>query len=213
MRKIVVEMSRSELEESNYVRRLNWIESLKIVQLLRYDPKRYSGIFQVKLRSSLGLKDLIGTAGITNVTELSKEKDGSYLVYGEGRPYKRWMIIASIPGGYVYPPVELMPTKWRMTYVGAERSIKKFLAMLDKFGLHYRIAVATDAKFTASSFLSALTGKQREVLVRAYAQGFFDTPRRIGTRELGQSLNLGRSAVIGHLRKAQKRLLDEIIAD
>lgn len=213
MRKIVVEMPRSELEKSNYVPGLEGVESLKIIQLLKYDSKGYAGVVQVKLRPPLRrVRDLVGIAGMTSVQELSKEEDGSSLVYGRGRPMKEWMRLASIAGGYAYPPFELTPDKWRITFVGGESAVKRFLNAIDKFGLHYRIAIATDAKFAASSFLSALTEKQRKVLVSAYRLGFFDTPRRIGIRELGRSINLKRSVVTEHLRKGQKRLLDEILS-
>lgn len=214
MRKIVVEMPRRELEESDYVPGLEDIDSLKIVQLLKYDSKGYAGIVQVKLRPPLDeVKDLVGIAGMTKVQELSKEKDGFFLIYGEGRPKKEWMRLASNPGGYVYPPFELTPDRWRITFIGGEAPAKRFFKMLEKARLHYRIVHATDAKFAASSFLSALTEKQRKVLVSAYEQGFFDTPRRIGVRTLGQSMKLGKSAVVDHLRKAEKRLLDEILAN
>lgn len=214
MRKIIVEMPRSELEMSDYVPGLEGVESLRIVQLLRYDPKEFAGIVQVRLRAPLrGVRDLVGIAGMTRVQELSKEEDGSFLVYGRGKPMKEWMRVASYAGGHAYPPFELTPDKWRITFIGGEGAVKRFLKMLEKFGLHYRIAVATDAKFEAKSFLSALTAKQRRVLVGAYRLGFFDTPRRVGVRELGESINLKRSAATEHLRKAQKRLLDEILAD
>ena len=214
MRKIVVEMPREELERSNYIPGLEGIESLTIVQLMRYDTHEFAGVVRVKLRPPLKMtKELVGIAGVKKVQELSREDDGSFLIYGTGRPMKEWMRVASYAGGHAYPPFELTADKWRITFVGSEGAVRRFLRMLDKFGLHYRITHSTDAKFAASSLISALTAQQRKVLVDAYRLGFFDTPKQIGVRELSKSVNLGRSAVSEHLRKAQKRLLDEILSD
>ena len=213
-RKVIVEMPRVELERSNYVPGLEGVESLSIVQLLRYDPHEFAGVVRVKLRPPLkDTKGLVGIAGKRKVQELSREEDGSFLIYGSGKPMKEWMKVASYAGGYAYPPFELTADKWRITFIGGEGAVKRFLAMLERFGLHYRIAHSTDARFAASSFLSTLTDQQRKVLSGAYRLGYFDSPRRIGVRELSKSINLRRSAVTEHLRKAQKRLLDEILTD
>jgi len=212
MRKIVVEMARSDLEDTSYGPELRGIESLQIIQLLKYDRKGYAGIVRTKLRPPLRKPgDLVGIAGMTKVQVLSREKDGSYTIYGEGKPRKEWMKIASNSGGYVYPPFELTPEKWKITFVGSETEAKRFFKTLDGFGLRYGIAAAADAKFASSSFLSVLTDKQRKVLSTAYSRGFYDTPRRMGVRELAQLVNLHKSVVVEHLRKAQKKLLDEIL--
>lgn len=216
MRKVVVEMPRSELEleSSRYAPGIQGIESFRIVQLFRYDSEEFAGVVQIKLRPPLrAVRDLVGVAGMTRVQELSKEEDGSFLVYGRGKPMKEWMRVASYAGGHAYPPFELTPDRWRITFIGSEGPVKRFLKMLEKSGLHYRVVAATDARFEAKSFLSVLTPKQRRVLVSAYRLGFFDTPRRIGTRELGRSINLKRSATTEHLRKAQKRLLSQVLEE
>lgn len=56
-----------------------------------------------------------------------------------------------------------------------------------------------------------LTEKQFEVLLFAYKSGYFDNPRRVTLRELAQMLGLSPSTVKEHLRKAQKKILEEII--
>ncbi|WP_297092440.1 helix-turn-helix domain-containing protein [Thermococcus sp.] len=62
-----------------------------------------------------------------------------------------------------------------------------------------------------SSPLSKLTKRQAEVLLLAYKSGYFDTPRRVTLRELSQMLGLSPSTVKEHLRKAQRKVLEEVI--
>jgi len=59
--------------------------------------------------------------------------------------------------------------------------------------------------------LSKLTGKQLETLLLAYKSGYFDNPRRVTLRELAEMLNLSPSTVKEHLRKAQRKIFEELI--
>lgn len=59
--------------------------------------------------------------------------------------------------------------------------------------------------------LLKLTDKQLEVLLFAYKSGYFDNPRRITLRELAQILGLSPSTVKEHLRKAERKILEELI--
>ena len=211
-----MEMPRAELEaeSSKYAPGIEGLESFKIVQLLRYDQREFAGVVRVKLRPPLkGVRDLVGIAGMAKVQELSKEDDGSYLIYGRGKPMREWMRVASYAGGHAFPPFELTSDSWRITFIGGEGAVRKFLKMLERSGLHHKVVAAAGAAFEAKSFLSVLTEKQREVLVSAHRLGFFDTPKRVGIRELGKSVNLKKSAAAEHLRRAQKKLLDEILAE
>ncbi|WP_306298113.1 helix-turn-helix domain-containing protein [Thermococcus litoralis] len=56
-----------------------------------------------------------------------------------------------------------------------------------------------------------LSKRQFEVLLFAYKSGYFDNPRRITLRELAQILGLSPSTVKEHLRKAERKILEELI--
>jgi hypothetical protein len=157
------------------------------------------------------VKALVGVAGLEKILVLNKEKNGSSIAYAEGKPRKEWTQLALRSGGFTYPPFELTNVSWRITFIGNGAQARKFLTIASGFGLHFKVVSASDAMFTKSSFLSVLTEKQRRVLTSAYSLGFFDTPRRIDTRKLAESLELGKSVTIEHLRKAQKRLLNELL--
>jgi predicted DNA binding protein len=46
----------------------------------------------------------------------------------------------------------------------------------------------------------------------AFALGYYDVPRRISSEELSRHLNADKSTIVEHLRKAEKKLIDGIIA-
>ncbi|MCD6139639.1 MAG: helix-turn-helix domain-containing protein [Thermococcus sp.] len=59
--------------------------------------------------------------------------------------------------------------------------------------------------------LSKLTRKQLETLLLAHKSGYFDNPRRVTLRELAEMLNLSPSTVKEHLRKAQRKIFEELM--
>jgi predicted DNA binding protein len=69
----------------------------------------------------------------------------------------------------------------------------------------------TDAEFSPHSPLSRLTEKQQKVFVTAYTLGYYDLPRRISLAQLAEELNLARSTLGAHLRKAERQLMYHIM--
>lgn len=45
----------------------------------------------------------------------------------------------------------------------------------------------------------------------AYALGYYDVPRKISSDELSRQLNVDKSTIVEHLRKAERKLIDGII--
>jgi predicted DNA binding protein len=56
-----------------------------------------------------------------------------------------------------------------------------------------------------------LSTAQRETLVLALREGYFDIPRQISTKELGEELGVSDQAVIERLRRAVRTLADNTI--
>ena len=53
--------------------------------------------------------------------------------------------------------------------------------------------------------------KQREVLITAYKLGYYDIPRRINSDQLAEKLGIVNSTLVEHLRKAERRLLAQVL--
>ena len=59
--------------------------------------------------------------------------------------------------------------------------------------------------------MSLLTEKQREVLTAAFQSGYFDIPRKMSSDELAVKLGIRNATFVAHRRKAERRLLAEIL--
>lgn len=59
--------------------------------------------------------------------------------------------------------------------------------------------------------MDGLTAKQIETLMLAVERGYFDSPARISAEELARLTGLSRSTVMEHLRKAEGKLLANVL--
>ncbi len=106
---------------------------------------------------------------------------------------------------------EIRNGKVKLTFRGNLSQIKKILGQFQKLKMHYKILSLTDAKFSLDSPFNALTEKQREVLIAAYRWGYYNLPRKITSRQLAKKLDLHKSALATHRRKAELRLIAKIL--
>jgi predicted DNA binding protein len=58
-----------------------------------------------------------------------------------------------------------------------------------------------------------LTESQREALLAAFVNGYYDEPRRLSLEELTEYLDISPTAASGRLRRASARLIEEVLID
>jgi len=102
---------------------------------------------------------------------------------------------------------------FKMTFLGSIKQIRETLRTIERSGMRYRIVSLADAKFSPDSPLNALTEKQRKVLIAAYKLGYYNLPRKISSEQLAKKLNLHKSALATHRRKAELRILTQMLKE
>ena len=189
------------------------VESIRIIQLFKFDRRSFAGICRLKPRDGDDLKKLIGAFGMTKVESLSKEDDGSHIAYVEGRPMRNWVSTNSAEEGYQAPPFELTATSWRKTLVGSEAQIRRSLKKFERGGLKFKVVWSGRASFEPRAVVSSLSQGQRRTLSTAYRLGYYDFPRRVKSGDLAKTMNLSKATISEHLRKAEKSIFEQIFAD
>ncbi len=63
-----------------------------------------------------------------------------------------------------------------------------------------------------NDLFSCLTAKQQEVVRLAKHAGYYDYPRKTCTKELAKQLGISPATTIEHLRKAENRLIEQVVA-
>jgi DNA-binding CsgD family transcriptional regulator len=193
------------------------VEVLEALRCFKCDTQGLAIICRLRLKDrNMNIQDLLmGKGLLTNIELLYKEKDGSLVVFIEGR--------SCVPK----PPKDIKPPKMLMArppdfldvdimkvdLVGKEDEIKKLLHYANKWGDNsFKILGLTSIDAKGESLLSKLTPRQKQMLLTAYALGYYDVPRRISSDDLSRHLNVDKSTVVEHLRKAEKKLVGSIIA-
>ena len=81
--------------------------------------------------------------------------------------------------------------------------LKRIIDDLEEFGT---VTLGKFEKFRASGG-PPLTDRQREVVLTALGEGYYEWPRRVTNEELAEKLGISRATLHEHLRKAERKLL------
>jgi hypothetical protein len=220
MRRITMEFNYEAAWKQIFGLNANRVEVLEALRCFKCDTQGLAIICRIKLKDNhMNIQDLLmGKGLLTNIELLYKEKDESMIVFIEGRS------CVPKPPKDIKPPKMLMARppdfldvdRMKVEMIGKENEIKKLLHYTDKWGDNsFKVLGLTsiDTKEGGASLLSKLTPRQRQMLLTAYALGYYDVPRRISSDALSGHLKVDKSTLVEHLRKAERKLIGSIIAE
>jgi hypothetical protein len=219
MRRVTMEFDYQKAWKQIFGSSLEKVEVLEALKCFKCDTQGLAIICRLRLKDrTMTIQDLLmGKGLITNIELLYKEKDDSLVVFIEGRS------CVPQPPKDIKPPKMLMARppdfldvdRMKVELVGKEDEIKKLLHYANKWGDNsFKILGLTSSIDTkGESLLSKLTSRQRQMLLTAYALGYYDVPRRISSDDLSRHLNVDKSTIVEHLRKAERKLIGSIIAE
>jgi hypothetical protein len=211
MRRLVIELSIKEwakpsMDEES---KLAMVKSIDILHILKNEPDEFVAIFRIELKDSgAKIEDFLDDG--EDVQFLEKEKDGVSILFVRVKP-KPSPFFDYLTGGYLFGPIEVRDGRVKLTFLGSAKQVKDYLKKVESKGLHYKLVSLTDAKFSPDSPLARLTEKQQTVLTTAFSLGYYDVPRRISSAQLARKLNLVSSTLVAHRRKAERRLIADVL--
>src|SRR5919108_3947956 len=218
MRRITMEFNYEAAWKQIFGLNANRVRVLETLRCFKCDTQGLAIICRIRLKDdSMNIQDLLRGKGLlTNIELLYKEKDGSLVVFIEGgscipkppkdiKPPK--MLMAR-------PPDFLDVDRMKVEMIGKENEIKKLLHYTNKWGDNsFKVLGLTSIDTKGGpSLLSKLTPRQRQMLLTAYALGYYDVPRRISSDDVSKQLDVDKSTLVDHLRKAERKLIGGIIA-
>ncbi len=112
---------------------------------------------------------------------------------------------------YFIKSSELVGNSLRITIVSDFKSLKTLQTTFHTVGLSYSVKKLSGLERHIESAFDKLTKQQLHVLRLAYAQGYYDVPRKISTEQLANLLQKEKGTVGEHLRRAEKKIMDFLI--
>jgi hypothetical protein len=214
MRRLILELTEQDLSQLGIeIPLFQHIKSIELLHFLRQDWEEFAAIWRVEFKDfSFKAKDLLSTGMLAEVQVLEQEKNGAYTVFIRGGPILSSVLNSlGVVDGYLFPPLAIRDGKIKISFLGSPKQVETFLQKMDDRHIKYRVMMLSEATFGPDSPLNQLTEKQRQVLTTAYRLGYYDIPRRITTDQLAEKLRIGNSTCVEHLRKAERRLLVQVL--
>jgi len=226
MRRLIVEISVRDFNQLNPEDPdlLRDIKSMEVLHFLRSDNQEIALIARVEFnKPDVSIENIFpDDLGEVEVQLLEREKEKEkeqengneiYTYFIKARPTQTipdGLDLTAIRG-YLSLPFEVRDGKVKITSLGSAKQMRTILKLFEDAGVRYRVVSLTDAQFLPHSPLSRLTKKQQKVFVTAYTLGYYDLPRRIRLAQLAEKLDLARSTLDAHLRKAERQLMYHIM--
>ena len=214
MRKLTIELKIKEefLEMLNFL--LDKVESIELIELTKIDFEQgiKMGIAALNMKEGYTIDDISPPEFMERLTILKKEGN-RYIVFSKVRFLEKFAGLAkkfNIDIIWDMPSI-LKKDKMVISVTGNEENLKKFLDVIKHLGEIKSISFKK-ATFNEQAILSCLTGKQKEILIAAKKNGYYNYPRKINSQELSEKIGLSKPTVIQHLRKAEVRIVSNILA-
>jgi DNA-binding CsgD family transcriptional regulator len=217
MRRVTMEFDYQKAWKQIFGSNSEKVEVLEALRCFKCDTQGLAIICRLRLKDrNMNIQDLLmGEGLLTNIELLYKEKDESAVVFIEGRSCvpKPPKDIKQPKMLMARPPDFLDVGRMKVEMIGKENEIKKLLHYANKWGDNsFKVLGLTSIDTKGESLLSKLTTRQRQMLLTAYALGYYDVPRRISSDDLARHLGVDKSTIVEHLRKAERKLIGGIIA-
>ena len=169
------------------------------------------GIAALTMKEGYKIED-IDMPDFMEIFSVLKQEGKRYIVLSKVKFYKNFFRLAkkfNIDIIWDTPSI-FSKEKMVISVIGNEENLKKFLGVIKYLG-EVKSMSFKKATFHEQSILSCLTDKQREIVIAAKKNGYYSYPRKINSEELSNRVGLSKPTVVQHLRKAEIRLISNIL--
>ena len=188
------------------------VTRISTISALLYTSERFVLVQRVEWKGEPDLEVSKYLGFVHETVELHREKGTSLLmVFGKYPQMLSELIDLIINEFRCFFDFPLVNEESRMEVpvVGTRENLNKILGFLEG-NFEHRVLSLTNYYVKGKDILSALTGRQYEMLEEAHRRGYYDYPKRTGVRKLAERKKLSHTAVANHLRKAEKKIMDAL---
>jgi hypothetical protein len=214
MRKMILEIEPGRIIKTLQGNMLDHIEEFEMLELLRLDFEKAVKVvlFELTLKKEYTLEDIKWPKN-TKITVLG-QNDNKYIVIITAQPpnklFKKLFNKAKIDVIWTTPTF-YRDGKMTLSCIGEADELKKVIKVFKLFGTVSNISYHRPV-FQEHNALSVLTEKQKEIIIAAKKYGYYDYPRKIDAGRLAAKVGVSKATIVEHLRKAEGRLMGNILA-
>lgn len=213
MRKVTVEIKLNPEMRKAGAPILDYIESLRVLEVLKIDFEKGIKAFIAELEFKEGhsIEDF-REHEYYEVLNVLKSDGNKYTCIIKGHvPMEFRKLMKKFDLDLIWDaPMLVSDERIVFSAIGDQENIKKFLEAIKLIGVAENISFKKGA-FKEHDLLSCLTPKQREIVIEAMKTGYYDYPKRINSETLSKRIGISKATLLEHLRKAEGRLLKNLL--
>lgn len=214
MRKMTVELEPYEAIRKELAPMFNIIHSFELLETMKIEWEEAMRVDLIELHLREGLEiDEVRTIGDMEVVDVLKsEGDRHTCLVKYAEPDESKDLFKQFDLDLINTtPFYVSDVRHTYSVIGPEESLRRYVDLLKRIigridGLSFQRAA-----YQRHDILSVLTKKQREILLAAHRFGYYDYPRKVSSERLSSRVDVSRSTMVEHLRKAEGRIMDEIL--
>lgn len=144
---------------------------------------------------------------ITDLSPVEYDENGATVHFETTTPL---LMAASRDAGMPFElPVEIQDGEATLKVTGSRDRLSELAARFEAFGIDYRI----ERVHGLGHGSRLLSERQRETVVAAVEQGYYDTPRECSLTELADHLGIAKSTCSETLHRAEETIVKRFVAD
>lgn len=190
------------------------IHSYEILETLKIDLEECICIDLVEfvLKDDVDIKDLPSIGDMEILSVMRSEGNRHVCLIKHHEPEASRDEFREFDLNIIYTaPTMISEDRMVISILGEQAELKRFLELVRPTAERITNMTFKRAAYQKQDVLSALTERQRDAVIAAYHHGYYDYPKRISSEELSAKLKISKGTMMEHLRKAEGRILREIL--
>jgi predicted DNA binding protein len=213
MRTLTLEIEPFEAVKEEMAETFALVSSYSILETLKMDYKEgiCIEIMELTLKEGVSIHDLrkVGNMDILSVLKSTENRHTCLIRYKEPEETKGQFQESDFGLVHTIPTI-VSPEKLTISMMGERKNLSDFIEMIKNAGTIRKMSFRK-AAYQSADILAVLTEKQREVMVAAFRGGYYDYPKRISSEKLAKKVSISKPTLLQHMRKAEGRILNEIM--
>jgi hypothetical protein len=214
MRKLILEFSPGELIKKAQKPTFEKIQAFEVLEILRidYEEDFKMGIMEVTPVENIPIEELELPKNLEILNVLKSENEKHTCLVKVRIPKEFELMLTENKLDLIWTtPSRITAEKQTYSCIGDQKNLLRFIEIMKTKGEIVNMRFQK-AAYQQHDILSVLTDKQRDLLIVAKKYGYYEYPRKISGQQLAEKVNISKPTLIEHLRKAEQRIMLNILS-